>query len=53
MPGSSANAGARILQRFELQSLGVDTDCGAIAQEQVLIGRDEVCERAAFPFVPV
>jgi hypothetical protein len=46
-------AGARVFQRFELQALGIDTDCGAIAQEQIFIGRDEVRERAAFPFVPV
>ena len=53
VPGSSANAGARVLQRFELQALERRYRPRRHSAGANLIGRDEVRERAAFPFVPV
>lgn len=53
MPCGAANTRPRIFEWLELQAIGVDADGGAIAQEKIPIGRDEMGERAALPSVSV
>jgi len=53
VPGGAANTRPRIFEWLELQAIGIDADGGAVAQEKVPIGRDEVGERAALPSVSV
>jgi len=53
MPCVASDAGARILQRLELQTLRSNADHGTVPEQKRLICRDEVGERPPFPDVPV
>ena len=53
MPCVSPQARSRIFQRLELQPVGRNADGAAVRQQERSIGRDEVCEFAAFPLMTV
>jgi len=53
VPRVSANAGAGILQRFELKATWRQTNRASVSQQQLAIGGDQVRHSVAFPHVPV
>jgi hypothetical protein len=53
VPGIATDARARILERFELQSVGRDSNSTAVGEETLSIGRDEMREGAPVPDVTV
>lgn len=53
MPGVSAFAGSRILERFELQARFGQPDLSTIGEQPLAIRRYEMCHEVTFPAVAV
>ena len=53
MPSIPAFAGSRILQRLELKTMGRDAHFGAVVEQPLFVGRDEMRHAPAFPHVAV